>query len=48
MWAKWNLRANWILASALQRHQQENRGKSVWKTIRDIEAALFMVGYRIA
>lgn len=39
--AKWNLRTNWILGQALL---QADKRSAQFQSIRDIEAALFMVG----
>lgn len=45
--AMWNLRANYVLTAALEQAQQRcgNIAPAGFRTVRDVEAALFVMGY---
>jgi len=45
--AEWNVKANWVLAAALERSGGKFAGYTGQKALRAVEAALFMIGYDI-
>jgi hypothetical protein len=44
--ALWNVRANWIIEAALIKSDKSD--EDMIKNMRELEAALFMIGYNVA
>lgn len=45
--AKWNVRANWLLEASILEHNSKLSEIEVRNKMREIEAALFMIGYEV-